>query len=430
MKYYFLYQISVLSCGILLSSCASFDQGGRQSGVVAASVGKVRLPAGVALKNPLSEDQAVWIALFNNAAFLEAMADVGLAEADLVQAKTLPNPTLSMLFPAGPKQLEFAVKYPAEAIWLRPKRVAVARLDADKIAKTLQQSSMDLVRDVRIAYTNLSLAKERVKLAGEALRLSGEVAELVDARRRAGTALELEATTAKTDQLQAKQELEKLGDDVTLAKNRLAKVLGIGLSDFNISPSGLSEVSSVPADLAGLLQDAFAARADLRAAEIAIESAVARAGLANSEAYKLTAVLDTNGSGSDFEAGPGIDLPIPLFDRNQAGKARAKAIIEKASKHYLAVRDQIILEVRESHTLALQAQRSADTWKHDIIPPLEGAIDQAERAYKGGSATFLQVVETNRKLTAARLRYSEARADLQRASTELERAVGHYRNAH
>lgn len=405
----------------LLCSCVT-----TKSARILPALGELRLPPGVSLSDTITEEQAVWIALVNNAAFQEALSNVGLAEADILQAQTLPNPTLSMLFPAGPKQLEFAVKYPVEAMWLRPKRIEIAKLDADNVAKTLQQSSLDLVRDVRIAYTNLSLAKERVKLANKAVDLSRQVAKLVDARRRAGTALELESTTAKSDELQAKQELAQLEDGITLAKNRLAKFLGVGLSDFSISTSGLDTSPSVPDDSNALLNDAFAARPDLRAAEIAIESAMKRAGLAESEAYKLTAVLDTNGSGSDFEAGPGIDLPIPIFDRNKAGKARAKAAIQKASRHYLAVRDQIILEVREAHTLARQAQRSADTWKRDIIPPLESAIGQAEKAYKGGTATFLQVVETNRKLTAARLRYSEATADLHRAITELERAIGHH----
>ena len=387
--------------------------------------GTVQLPGGVSLSNPLSEEQAVWVALLNNAAFLEAMADVGLAEADIIQARALPNPTLSMLFPAGPKQLEFAVKYPVEAIWLRPKRTEIAKLDADKVGKTLQQASLDLVRDVRIAYTNLSQAKERVKLAKEALDLSAQVTTLVDARLRAGSALELESTTAKSDELQARQELTKLEDDVKIATNRLTKLLGVGLTEVSISASGLANTQSISSNSASLLKDAFAARPDLRAAEIAIESAMKKQGLAKSEAYKLTAALDTNGSGSNFEAGPGIDLPIPIFDRNQAGKKRASAMLEKATKHYLVVRDQIILEVREAHTLALQAQRSADTWKRDIIPPLEGAISQADKAYKGGTTTFLQVVDTNRKLTNARLKYSEARADLHRAIIELERAVGH-----
>ena len=43
-----------------------------------------------------------------------------------------------------------------------------------------------------------------------------------------------------------------------------------------------------------------------------------------------------------------MDLPVPFFDRNPAGRKRAETNIYKASKHYLVVRDQIVLEVREA----------------------------------------------------------------------------------
>jgi cobalt-zinc-cadmium efflux system outer membrane protein len=232
-------------------------------------------------------------------------------------------------------------------------------------------------------------------------------------------------TIAESDQREAEEAVVKLRGDVEIAGHRLAKLLGLGLAEVAISASGLSPEVSVPADVPALIGDAFAARPDLRAAEIAIEAAVERAGLARSEAYKLTAVYDTNGSGSDFEQGPGMDLPVPFFDRNQAGRKRAEANIYKASKHYLVVRDQIVLEVREAHTRALQAQRSAQAWNRDIIPPLEGATFQAEKAYRGGAAPFLEVVLTTRTLTAARLRSSAALADLHRAAIDLDRAVGH-----
>jgi cobalt-zinc-cadmium efflux system outer membrane protein len=371
----------------------------------------------------VSEDQAVWIALLNNASFRESMTGVGLAEADLIQAKTLPNPTLSMLLPLGPKQLEFAVKYPIEAIWLRPRKIEIAKLDTEGIGQSLKQSGLDLVRDVRISYINFANAKERELLAREALDLSDQVCDLVNARRKAGVALELEETSARGDKLQAELELSKLTDDVEIANVRLQKLLGVWGQGLQITSD--NSLPSVPDQVGGLLTDAYAARPDLRAAEIAIESATHRAGLAQVDAYKLTTVLDTNGSGSSFEAGPGVELPIPIFDSGQAGKARTNAMIEKASRHYLVVRDQITLEVRESHALARQARRTAGRWATEVIPPLERAVGQANKAFRGGAAPFLQVVETNRKLTAAKLRYAEERANARRAITELERAIGH-----
>ncbi len=218
------------------------------------------------------------------------------------------------------------MKYPIEAIWLRPKRVEIAKIDAEKIARSLSQSSLDLVRDVRIAYTNLSQAKERVQLAAEAVDLTDQVSELVGARYEAGSALELEVTTATSDGLQAKQELAKLEDDVKLATHRLAKLLGIGLSEIRIDSSGLATEPSIPADSAALMSDAFAARPDLRAAEIAIEAAMKRAGLAQAEVYKLTALYDTNGSGSNFEDGPESTFPSRSSTATRLGSPARKRV--------------------------------------------------------------------------------------------------------
>ncbi len=85
---------------LFLSGCFTTERGASSS-AASAPVGEITLPPGVSLADALREDQAVWIALLNNTAFREAMSDVGLAEADILQAKTLPNPTLAMMFPAG-----------------------------------------------------------------------------------------------------------------------------------------------------------------------------------------------------------------------------------------------------------------------------------------------------------------------------------------
>jgi len=373
----------------------------------------------------MSENQAVWVALLNNAAFQEAASDLGLAQADLIQAKTLPNPTLSLLLPIGPKQLEFGIKHPIEALWLRPKRIALAQLDLEKTTRSLNQTSLDLVRDVRLAYTDLTTAKDRIALAKQSLDLANESAEIVEARHQAGSALELELTTVSTEQLQAKHELESLDSEALLATHRLSKLLGLGTAKMAILASTLPPTPTVPPSADSLLKEAFAARPDLRAAEIGIERAVQNAGLAESEAHKLTAILDTNGSGNAFEAGPGFEFPITLFDQNKAAKSRAKTMITSAAKHYLVVRDQIILDVRQSQTLAQQAQRSAAAWDQKIIPQLTLAAKQAEAAYKGGSIPFLQVITTKQNLNNARLKHLEARANLHRALIELDRAVGH-----
>src|SRR5690349_7041644 len=60
---------------------------------------RFELPPKVAIDDGLSEEEATALALWNNAAFQELLADLDLSRSDLVQAGMLPNPTFSMLIP-------------------------------------------------------------------------------------------------------------------------------------------------------------------------------------------------------------------------------------------------------------------------------------------------------------------------------------------
>ena len=58
----------------------------------------------------------------------------------------------------GPKQLEALLQVPLDVL-LVPWRVASARADAARVADRLVQGGLDLVRDVRLAFADVILAR-------------------------------------------------------------------------------------------------------------------------------------------------------------------------------------------------------------------------------------------------------------------------------
>ena len=174
-----------------------------------------------------------------------------------------------------------------------------------------------------------------------------------------------------------------------------------------------------------LLKQALAARPDLRAAELAVEAAGARLGWEKSKILTLTAVLDANGKGVDgYEMGPGIDLAVPLFSRNQGGRARGEAEVRRAAAAYVALQQQLSLDVREASTLFAQARESREAWQSKLVTPLRANVTDAEASFKTGESSYLFVLENTRRLIEARLRERELVADEQRAQARIERAVG------
>jgi len=389
----------------------------------AAQNSEACLPDSINWNDGLSEDEAVTVSLWNNAAFKELLADIAVSRADLIQAGMLTNPTLSMLIPVGAKPLELTARVPLEILWLRPKRVAAAKLDYEKTAQRLVQSGLDVIRDVRLSYYDLSAAQRRLSLAEETARIAAQIGDLSRSRVRAGDASELEASTALIDQLLAEDALTRLRFDFQLASERLRGQLGLGLQSFEVQvtnqPSTAQKFS-----VDDCLTNALSSRPDLRAAELNLEAAGKRLGLAQAEIFTFAASLNSKEVGTEFLSGPGIDLAVPILNQNQGGRALARANLEKAARHYVAVRDKIVQEVREAHIRFSQASESYERWQKFVLPPMEEAGRQAEKAFQGGDISFLQVLETSRKITEAKSRAISADTDMSRAAAELERSIG------
>ncbi len=384
-----------------------------------------QLPPGVNVADGICSDEAVTVALWNNPLFQENLAKLGLARADLAQAGMLSNPTFSILFPLGPKQLEFAATFPLEALWLRPRRVALARLDASRVADGLVQNGLDLMRDVRVGLSDLELAGDRVSLGGETVALRERIAEITEGRQRAGEGSELETLSARAEVARARDDIHRAEQDRAMLQERLLHLLGLTGTVSNGLFTAAPPVPLIKLALADLERHALAARPDLRASELAVEAAGKRAGLARAEIFALSGVIDANGSGKEgFEIGPGLQLPIPILNQNQAGRTRAAAEIERAAWNYLGTRQRVTFEVREAHARYLQASESLNHLRLQLVPALEELARRSQKAYELGEMPPLAVQDNIRQLLAARVRQAELTADLRRAGAELERSVG------
>ncbi|MGB6865942.1 MAG: TolC family protein, partial [Candidatus Aminicenantaceae bacterium] len=213
--------------------------------------------------------------------------------------------------------------------------------------------------------------------------------------------------------------------DGELAKERLSTLLGLGMEDIelNITPAVSStEFNHQSSDL---LATAFAARPDLRAAEIAIEVAGYRLGWERSKIFNLTAVLDANAEGKEgFEMGPGLLMGLPILNQNNGMISRAQAELTKAARQYLAVKHHIIQEVHEAHTQFQSAQRALKIVRVDIFPSATMAADNAAVAYSVGEMSYLELLYFRKQLLDSHLRKVEAEADVRRVEIILKHSIG------
>lgn len=359
------------------------------------------------------------VALWNSPDYQSALADLGIARSEAVKAGQVANPSLALLFPSDAKAFEAALKLPVEALWLRPKRIALAQTDLEATAARLMQAGADLARDTRLAASRVLLVREQAEFAGENGKGFDEMARIAETREKAGEHGGLELSQARADAAMAGQEKERLKYEERLAMEKLRSLMGMAQQTGSLELKAGS--SAAPSDEVGpAIQEAIRSRADVRAAELGVIAAGQRAGLAKAEVFNLSAAAKfTDGAGTQ----PGFDLPLPVFHQNQAARVLADAQLEKAMRQLAAARHRAAADTRESIARMNQARAVATGWDK-VLPELETALEKARKAVAEGEAQPLLALDAARRLADARSKAADGRFRLAEALAELRRALG------
>ncbi|MFB3854417.1 MAG: TolC family protein [Vicinamibacterales bacterium] len=428
----------LLAAALLGGACAARTPGvpgrtadeirGRTGQTVRPPENKVdqQLPPDVSLDDGVSEEEAVAAALWGNAQLSADLSALGLARANLLEAGLLRNPSFQALFPVGVKPFELAVTWPLEAIFQRTRRVEAASREWEQIAEGLVQNGLNVARDARLAHSALLRAEQRARLSDDASKLADEIVHLTAARLRAGDVSEVDLRLAEAAAGSARETAVRAAHEVVLARERMRFQMGLpaaAAQEMRASASPAYPEALPPLD--ELREAAWSCRPDLRAQEIGVAAAAARARWQRSRWLVLSAVLSSKEVGtSGIRTGPGVSADIPVTASSHATTARADAEVEQASRLYIALRQKVDLEVSEAYERMLLAIELRAAVAGSVVPMFERAAAGARQAYESGDVSYLFFVEAQRQLLEARLRLADAEAAVRGAAAELDRSVG------
>lgn len=375
----------------------------------------------------LSEDTAVQIALWHNAAFQETLVDLDISRADLVNAGLLTNPDLMYSFGVHEKPYKYAISLPIEAIWLRPLRVDIKKQEASSVRYRLTQSGLNLIRDVRQSYAKVVLAEDKLHILKSSSVLRNNIYELVQKKFSAGDATRQDVTRAQLEALQAKKSAELAEYDLEHAKVHLLHLLGREkpVNDVVLTSQVIPECSPLAPQY--LLDKFVNDRPDVLAAIEDINASKSKARLSKIDWFNFMAIADaTSGSDSGHKMGPALKFPVPIFNRNQGGSSKATSEVERSSRHLETVRQQASFDIQSGYLLY---SRSCDDWKaqtQEVMPLVEEHIALVEKSFFEGDISYLSSLEAQRQKLDQQIRMATLKSDLVSHWVELERSLGHF----
>jgi cobalt-zinc-cadmium efflux system outer membrane protein len=385
------------------------------------------------LDKELTEDSAVQIALLNNPALQAIFEDLGVAQADVVQAGLLENPqfTGSILFPlrTGLRKVDLGITQGFLSALLIPAKKRVAEAAFERVKLEVSQAVVDLATKTRIAYYHLVASRQMLAIGRAVLEGAEASAELARRQAEAGNVGEIASATERAAYERILIDVARREGRAGEAREDLVVLLGLfGKRASEVrTREMLAELPPADPGLDHLEQRAVTTRFDLLAARREAEGAARSIDLAKAGRY--TGVLDVGADAAREDdgrwfLGPSASLTLPIFDQGQAMLFALEARKRKADQRLFALAIEVRSEVRRSQGRMVLARQVAERYKTSVIPLAERVVLLSQQAYDAMLAGVYQLIATKREEAEAYSGYVEAIRDYWVARAELARAVG------
>lgn len=378
----------------------------------------------------LSLSQAIARGLEQSPVLAASRSRADAALAGRSQAGTLPNPELSIEadniygdYDGMEKaEITYGVQQLIEMPGKRGGRVRVAEGVMDRAYNERDAATLDLIRDLTIAYAELVAAQEEKTVFEKERALAAEVRDSVIARVKAGKEPPVLKNKAEIELSSSEIALDRAVRAVNAKKQALRALMGGDSVDFTVSESGLPELKEpegLEAYLARLstTPDARGLEADIRQAEAALslERANAMPDPTLGLGFKKMREDDTEA----FVAG--VSVPIPVFSLNRSAIRRAGHELSAVQKEQRSGILAMEAAVAQTHGDYVSAYREAGALKTTLLPGAEEAFTFARGGYEAGKFGYLEVLDAQRTLFAARRQLNEAVLECHRQRAMLER---------
>ena len=430
---------------VALGGCASFSQDGGFAGI--EQTARERLGKDVQwvksgeqgeatakrvdelLAAPLSVDDAVQVALLNNKGLQAAFFELGITEADLVQAGRLPNPRFSFgrVTRGNEIELERGVHLNLARLLAMP---LISGIESRRFERTQREATLrmlGLASETRKAYFNAVAADETVRYLRQVQQSAEAGAELARRMARAGNWNKLNQAREQSFYADAALNLARASRMQTAARERLTRLMGAwgDQTAFKL-PERLPDLPKTPQDLPNIEQTAMQQRLDVQAARLGAEQTAKNLGLTKTTRFinVLELGLVHNSSNqAPTQRGWEVGFELPLFDWGTARVQKAEAIYMQSLNRAAETAVNARSEVREAY---LGYRNSFDVARHyrDEIVPLSKRISEENvLRYNGMLIGVFELLADARAQIASVNGYIEALRAFWLAQSDLDMAL-------
>ncbi|CAN7317007.1 TolC family protein [Variovorax sp. LjRoot84] len=346
------------------------------------------------LGKPLSQDDAVRLALANSPAvqalIAQSWADIAAAN----QTSRLTNPVFSFERVRLGDELEIGrlLSFGLVDLILLPQRLSISRSQAAQAQVQLSGTVVDQVTQVRQAWVRAVAAQQSLQYAEQVKESAEASAELARRMQLVGNFSKLQRARQQVFYADATTQLASARHAATAAREELVRALG--LDDAQAAklklPERLPDLPKAPREARDVAATASEQRLDVQQARAQLDVAGKSQGINLLSTFidveagiRRDTVFDnaagTRGTRRGFE----LDIRLPLFDWGSAQRNALNAQALAAANRYDATVRGATSQLREGYSAYRTAYDIARHYRDEIVPLRQAMADENVLRYNG-----------------------------------------------
>lgn len=381
------------------------------------------------LVKPLTPDSAVQIALLNNRGLQASLAELGVAEADLVQAGRIRNPSFSFGRLRGGEDVEIerSIMFDLVGLLTIPVRSGIEQRRFEQAKLQAATEAVKLAADTRRAYFNAIAAEQTAKYMEQVGNAAEAGAELAKRMAKVGNWSKLDQAREQVFYADATAQLARARHNAVASREQLTRLLGVWGADATLKlPERLPDIPKAPNEIANLEQRAMEQRLDVQMAKRNSEATASALGMTRATGF--INVLDAgyqnkSEAGSSRANGYEIELQLPIFDWGGARTAKAEALYLQSVHRTADTAVRARSEVREAYSAYRTSYDLARHYRDEVVPLRKKISDEVLLRYNGMLASVFELLTDSRDQVNSVNRAIEAQRDFWIAETDLQAAI-------
>lgn len=306
-------------------------------------------------------------------------------------------------------------------------REDVARLGADEASTATVRLRLGTEADVRRAYLDLLVVRERLALLDDLERIWQRSIGTARARYESGDAAQSDLMRAQLELNRLQQRRWSMKADEAARLQALNRLRGHPLDEPIPSGTAVRDLP-LPAlpELAAAVADAEARSPELAGAKIASSQAEAVTRLARRDRYPdlsvQVGIMPRGGLDPMWTAGVSVGLPIWSGRKQSRAVAEGEARASASTQGVEAVGQVLRMRVAERRTALASLLETIRIYRQGLLVQSQATTESTLAQYRVGKVTFASVLEANAGYLSDQDAHLLATADVQRiaiASTEV-----------